>query len=266
MPGGRWELPKLLEVLLWPVVLPWALFVGTLIVASCVRAPAPEMHPHVWLLEVRIDTFIRSLGPLLPLALLGVQSCCVPFEDLVKEEKLAESHKDFHRDFLPKMLKGQQAKAKGFLPEAWWRATMLVCLLATLGRLVFYMGVLAASRMCRERLNWWFSDHIFLVISILAMLTIQLVVLDLAKKPTQASGTDELQKRAVRLMVFNWLIIVMLLAESFVTVQYFHTQQAVWTAFLAGCACFGPAAAWWIDIILRAAAAGKASRQPLLQA
>merc|ERR1712039_905688 len=92
--------------------------------------------------------------------------------------------------------------------------------------------------------RYYFSDHIFLVTSIIAMVQMEFVLVQQAQ---QASDKD--RKQTIYTILAGWLLVGFVCHESLTTAWYFHTTFAVWTAFACGTMMFGLVVIWWWNFL-----------------
>eukprot|EP00927_Polykrikos_kofoidii_P003753 TRINITY_DN11513_c1_g1_i1.p2 TRINITY_DN11513_c1_g1~~TRINITY_DN11513_c1_g1_i1.p2 ORF type:complete len:149 (-),score=14.45 TRINITY_DN11513_c1_g1_i1:129-575(-) len=91
-----------------------------------------------------------------------------------------------------------------------------------------------------------FSDHIFLLVSMLAQLQTKLFV---AVHAHQMNGETDLRPRAKACVVLGLFLVAGMCWEGFVTSRYYHTWEAVWLAWLVGTFIFGSFTFWWIGVV-----------------
>mmetsp|Transcript_16179 Transcript_16179/g.50888 ORF Transcript_16179/g.50888 Transcript_16179/m.50888 type:complete len:265 (+) Transcript_16179:48-842(+) len=199
---------------------PFALLLLVLLVASLEALPKPLVHGQhmdVGSLAKVNDVCVRGFGEYLPLLLFAVQCWLLPYPDLAEHGVIRKDH------------------GIVWLPKRFWMASLLIWLAIILFRLLFYL--------CMKNWHYFFSDHIFLITSIVGMVQMKLYPAhhDLLKHGAR--------KGCVATLVVGWLLVLMVLFESYVTVKYYHTLQASWTAFFTGGLMFGGVAFWWIRTV-----------------
>lgn len=87
--------------------------------------------------------------------------------------------------------------------------------------------------------NYYVSDHIWLISSLVAQLQTVFSVLAMAAK------TEKSKWRIYVPMLIGWTLIMWLCIETFITARYWHTTEAVWAAALTGL-CFQLPVWWWL--------------------
>jgi len=110
-------------------------------------------------------------------------------------------------------------------------------------RLVFYLHIKAY--------NYFFSDHIFLLWCMLAMMAIEFKHTEMHLKVR-----DEAYWSWVYL-ILTWCVILSINVEASVTACWYHTRQATITAWIVGAVFFGPISQYFRDRVENAYKAAK---------
>jgi len=201
--------------------------------ATDVPRPIPRgTRPDVCRVAIVIDKVFRQVGPLLPMVIFVVQWRLLPYNLLVGDPNLI----------------GRRC-VDGFL--GWQGRAFLLWLSMALLRVVLFMPL--------SFVNYYFSDHIFLVTCVIAQIETKLFLAYLAF----VSDDVKLALRGVVMLLFGWALVVALLLESWVTAMYYHTVMATWTAFVAGTILFGRLTWWWTDVLQRKVDCGREQYKPL---
>lgn len=192
---------RFLATLHWQVVLAPVVFLAgsTLagITVSCYGTDGCP-RPRSW-----INLVVASAGPLLPLL-------CLLVRGLVRV--LAR------RDY--------QAPLGG---PRWLSKLLLTWMVIAALRLGFYRGLMGTSRL--------FSDHLFLLMSIVASLELELTV---AHVEFEMTGNVYM----VLPLMTIWVMLLALCYEAWVTARYYHSAISLYRGFLAGMPFFGVSWAW----------------------
>lgn len=179
---------------------------------------------------VLFDHVLQFFGPILVLVVF-VPRCVVFLREL---------------DFLTP----QHESMFSWLPSGWFGGTLAVWLFISVVRWILFL--------LTHPFHDYFSDHIFLIMSMIAMLQMELGLGHVAHESNRPKG--------LFLVVCCWVLILLLLWDAWMTAMYYHTPRAVWTAFCVGVACFGTASVWWLQLLVQAANHKKDSHSaPLLQ-
>mmetsp|Transcript_24874 Transcript_24874/g.37394 ORF Transcript_24874/g.37394 Transcript_24874/m.37394 type:complete len:169 (+) Transcript_24874:2-508(+) len=126
-----------------------------------------------------------------------------------------------------------------FLPECFARAAFVVWILIVAFRLMVFLLI--------SPYHYYFSDHIFLITSMVGMMQMKIYFAHLAHDKSHEADSNEANKNGpLATMLVGWILTVMLALEAFNTAKYYHTIQATWTAFFAGQVIFGGVVAWWV--------------------
>lgn len=90
--------------------------------------------------------------------------------------------------------------------------------------------------------HYYFSDHIFLVVSVMAAIMMELATATVAYKQHNGGATI--------VFVASLFFGLLLCSDMWATAKYYHTAQASWTAFFVGLLVFGFMALRWIWFIV----------------
>mmetsp|Transcript_20230 Transcript_20230/g.56094 ORF Transcript_20230/g.56094 Transcript_20230/m.56094 type:complete len:832 (+) Transcript_20230:142-2637(+) len=206
------------EVFLLGVVAP-SMTMFAVLAASTATGGGPVEHVPQQSLPVRFfDSVYQIAGPMLAVPLLALRRC-VFLPEL---------------DFLPS---GHDSRFS-WLPRDWTVATAVVWLLISALRWVVFL--------LTHPFNYRFSDHIFLSMSIFAMLEMEIVLGHLAWRRGGRRG-------GIAVMLCNWALMGMILMDASVTAKFYHTHEAVWLAFGTGFALFVGCTVWWLVMVALAA-------------
>jgi len=94
----------------------------------------------------------------------------------------------------------------------------------------------------------YFSDDIFLLVSMVVMLQMELALGHLAAKHRH----DGSGRGGWALVAASWLLLLMINWEAYDKSFYYHTAEASWRAFWCGIICFFPWMIWWLVLVVRA--------------
>jgi len=173
-------------------------------------------HPNLGVLKpffVFIDVLVRGSGPFLPLLVFALQWCVLPYDTLKEEKVISKTHR------------------LTWLMEGHIKAVFLIWIFIGTSRVLFYLGV--------KSFHYYFSDHIFLVTSLVAMTQTKLFLAN------ESIAKQRLNIKNLVVLILGWLLICCFLLESAVTSLFYHTVEATWAAFLTGLVIFGTCAHWW---------------------
>merc|ERR1712187_278551 len=185
--------------------------------------------PDMWGMNFEskiLNAAVTHFGPLLPAAVLIAQLFMLPFDKLKRQQILPDSPS------LPDALKGHEWL------HSWPVACVVFWVMLLILRLALYLPVV----FCKG--NYYFSDHIFLISSLVAQVQMSLYV---AHRSYSECEQQAEKIGAVVALTLGWLLILLLIVESFVTAVYYHTVRATWVAFFSGWFLFGGLARWWIE-------------------
>eukprot|EP00931_Biecheleriopsis_adriatica_P006175 TRINITY_DN107626_c0_g1_i1.p1 TRINITY_DN107626_c0_g1~~TRINITY_DN107626_c0_g1_i1.p1 ORF type:complete len:257 (-),score=24.97 TRINITY_DN107626_c0_g1_i1:185-955(-) len=187
---------------------------------TCMRPIHHGVHPKVGSAGAAINLAVARYGSLLGFCVFILQMHVLPFNRCMEDETIPE-----------------QCKSK-LLPDRcrkWYLAYLVVWILVSVLRIVVFIPIRSFG------LNIFFSDHVFLIVCLMAQLQANLF---LAHVNMTVRGC-----RAKTLIGITWLLIGALLYEAFLTVMLYHTLQASWTAFVVACLMFEPVSYWWIQLL-----------------
>lgn len=207
---------------LWSLALTFSPFLVLLVSVTCATLdalPKPLVHGQhadVDSLARVIDVAVRGYGPFLPLFLFAVQWWFLSYDKLSERSVIRKEH------------------GIGWLPKCHARAALILWILIVIARIGLFLVI--------RGYHYYFSDHIFLICSLVGMIQMKLYV---AHHDALKHGTSY-GFGCVATMVVGWFLILILAREAFVTSKYYHTVEADWLAFICGTAIFGGASYWWI--------------------
>jgi len=127
-----------------------------------------------------------------------------------------------------------------WLPQGWVRSWFVIWALVSWIRFIIFTLV--------HPFNKKFSDHIFLQMSILTLVEMELGVCYIAWK--RSAMHRNLWSSA--LISFYAVFFVVLMWNCWYTAMYYHTPEAVWLAFFAGTLFFGMVSVWWLLLLSHA--------------
>mmetsp|Transcript_16332 Transcript_16332/g.42080 ORF Transcript_16332/g.42080 Transcript_16332/m.42080 type:complete len:222 (+) Transcript_16332:115-780(+) len=168
-------------------------FLVAVVVGVAPEGQRPATTPNRFWILVEDDQTIRRLGTFMPFVLPIVRwICCGSFQAKRPDQK---DEKIMH--------------------------TFIMFLFLSLLRVGIYFQV--------REYHYYFSDHIFLCWSMLAMIAMELKFCEL--HPPSCGNTI--------VLCMNWMLVLAILVEAWTTSRYYHTRQATWTAFVCGGLLFG---------------------------
>eukprot|EP00927_Polykrikos_kofoidii_P065282 TRINITY_DN61063_c0_g1_i1.p1 TRINITY_DN61063_c0_g1~~TRINITY_DN61063_c0_g1_i1.p1 ORF type:complete len:811 (-),score=140.59 TRINITY_DN61063_c0_g1_i1:52-2484(-) len=196
---ARLKHPAVLHASLLPS---WLLL--TVLLMTSLNGGGPSPAPAA-LKSTFVDQVVKSaVGPLVPFILVAVRAWLLPTAS-----------------FAPRG-HGIQNRV---LPADWYYTTLVVWIFLYVLRILFFLMF--------HSLNYYFSDHIFLIVCILWQLQMELAFMHIG------GGRGPRPWMAWFFGFVTWVIIIALLVEVYVTSTYFHTIQAVWTAWFVATLLFG---------------------------
>mmetsp|Transcript_29196 Transcript_29196/g.96915 ORF Transcript_29196/g.96915 Transcript_29196/m.96915 type:complete len:244 (-) Transcript_29196:93-824(-) len=176
--------------------------------------PNPDVPKERWV--VMDDEVIRTFGPVVPFILLFVRALSL---GTLRRKALLESK----------------------IPH-----TAVIFFWVTVLRFVTYIAI--------RDYHKYFSDHIYLCWSIVALLAMEMKHCEL--------GSDGCGNRLVLLTA--WVFMAAVLVESYVTARYYHTRLATATGFIAGALLFGSIATVWRGFLEKSNREGGSFNRPLV--
>jgi len=197
--------------------LPLSLMAMTLIWATARKGGPGAGHPHLFIGIQWFDFLLRWCGNLL----------CLP---VLLSRLWAFGPK-------PEFLQEKHGSRISWVPSSWVFGPLVVWLVMWAFRLI---GLLLV-----HPYNYNFSDHIFLLMSMVAMIQMELILASVAV----ASGGGQ-SCGGCTVMAVAWLLLLLIFWEAFNTARYFHSAAAAWGAFGAGSLFFLPPVIWWFQLVL----------------
>eukprot|EP00928_Gymnodinium_smaydae_P035887 TRINITY_DN25167_c0_g1_i1.p1 TRINITY_DN25167_c0_g1~~TRINITY_DN25167_c0_g1_i1.p1 ORF type:complete len:831 (+),score=183.70 TRINITY_DN25167_c0_g1_i1:1735-4227(+) len=209
------------EVFLGSIVAPLVVLFGVLVAATSTGGGPVDKVPDQPFPIVAFDMLFQLAGPLLALTVLFLR-------------------KSFsHSDPCATCLTESHDSVFAWLPRGWVATTLLVWILIATLRWVFFM--------LTHPFHDDFSDHIFLVMSVVAMLQMELSLAHIGWRKNRS----ELSSIAV--LVATWVLLILIYWDAWNTAMFYHTPQAVWTAYFVGLGCFECVAIWWLQLLVSSA-------------
>lgn len=193
----------------------------------------------MWGVPHSVDLLVRKGGVILPFSVLLLQTLVLSHDELKALKVIGEDP--------PAPFPCLPGKCKWLgLPKTWAWGVMILWVVLALLRLVLFFPL--------RTYHLWFSDHIFLITCVIAQLQTKLFLLThtihTMKGEQQEEGEGKcgmsVKTRARVLLAFSWVLIVLLLVESFFTAKYFHSVKADWLAFVSGVVLFGGFTGYWM--------------------
>lgn len=206
-----WKDDDLCRLVLLPVD-----FVLLAVIAGCIlnvprEAKLPHIQHDILTVDLVVDPPLRHYGPLIPFVMMISQFALCRHDTVVS----------------------QGAKHPGGLSFAF--GTLLVMVLVILIRILLYVFVLSPYSKLG---NDYTSDHIFLVLSMVACLQVQFFYVH---KSSSYWRHVTLSIGAVSTL---WVS-----AEAFITAMYWHTRIASCTGFLFGVAFFIAPCTYYVELL-----------------
>lgn len=227
--------------------LPWLLFVLVLAVSlfRSKYADAPlhgtdDWEPYVTVHSLKGEFTFKRTGPILPFLLLAVQMQLTPFRHLIEAGILDKSVG------IPDACK-KAGCSTCFSDQAldrfmWFFFTVVVWLVMSTLRAIMYVAWMKNASP--------FSDHIFLLCSLVAQLSTNIAIAHLtfltASLQTNFTRYCSPKLRAVSTLVLAYLMFIWLMREANTTAVWFHSREQVILGFVAGLLCFGSLSFLWI--------------------
>jgi len=168
--------------------------------------------------EVDDDVFKRA-GPLFPFVILLAQAIILPYSYL-EQEGVVRGHHTYK-----------------CLPASWTLSILIVWLVMAVLRAVTYGFIKGTHE------NDYCSDHVWLSTFMIGCLQMKLYVVHVSGKKLGFGC------RTVPLCILCWATVIFTMTVSWVTVRYYHTVQAIWTAYFLGTIFFSGIAFWWIGVL-----------------
>merc|ERR1712032_1469188 len=159
-----------------------------------------KVRPVLSQFLVQLNHVFATVGPLFPFVLLFALCRFEPSE------------------LKPKLVLACKVEAEIFL----------IFLIVLLFRMVFYLLIYHTVG------NYHFSDHLFLVCSMVAQIQIIL-------------GMTPVDSRIGKIVIIlSGILLILLAVETCVTARYFHIVGASWLAFVIGSILFSGVSAWYL--------------------
>jgi hypothetical protein len=201
-----------LHTMLLSVAYALVLLVATLSLALNLGWTGPNEFAHI-----NNDIFATA-GPLFPFALLLVQVVILPYSYL-EEQGVVRGHHAYR-----------------CLPSGWTLSLFVIFLLMAFVRMVTYGFIKGTHE------NSYCSDHVWLATCMIGCAQTQLYV-------AHVSGMKlGFGCRTLLLCILCWATVIFTMLVSWVTVRYYHSVQAIWTAYVVGTLIFSGISFWWIGV------------------
>lgn len=162
---------------------------------------------------LKMDGLFHQYGALLPFALLGLRLLLLANKYLADQDVISK-----------------EICCCCCLKEYWGITTILFWGFITGIR----FGVFYGTHFYDEHFNQNFSDHIFLLSSLIALLQTEIATITMALFVKRGCCQCCTCFRVLIPLLVGWALIIVCLFETYVTARFYHTHFASWTAAGAG--------------------------------